>query len=71
MSGLFTPIESMPGWAQKLTWFNPIKYIIEFMRMVVLNGSTFPDVKNHFIIIAIYGMIINILAIWNYRKISV
>jgi ABC-2 type transport system permease protein len=71
MSGLFTPIESMPGWAQKLTWFNPIKYFIEFMRMVLLKGSTFPDVKNHFIIIAIYGMIINILAIWNYRKISV
>ena len=71
MSGLFTPIESMPGWAQKLTWFNPIKYFIEFMRMVLLKGSTFSDVKNHFIIIAIYGMIINTLAIWNYRKISV
>ena len=27
MSGLFTPIESMPEWAQILTEFNPIKYL--------------------------------------------
>ncbi len=70
MSGLFTPIESMPGWAQKVTWFNPIKYFIEFMRMVLLKGSSFSDVKNHFIIIGIYGVVVNMLAVWNYRKVS-
>jgi len=31
MSGLFTPIESMPEWAQFLTEFNPIKYFVEVM----------------------------------------
>jgi ABC-2 type transport system permease protein len=31
MSGLFTPIESMPKWAQILTEFNPIKYFVEVM----------------------------------------
>ena len=70
MSGLFTPIENMPDWAQIVTWFNPIKYFIEFMRMVLLKGSTFSDVKNHFIIIAVYGLVLNILAVWNYRKVS-
>lgn len=68
MSGLLTPIESMPTWAQKLTWFNPIKYFIEFMRMVLLKGSTFKDVTQHFLIMFIYGLVINSLAIWNYRK---
>uniref|UniRef100_UPI00249042B9 ABC transporter permease n=1 Tax=Croceibacter atlanticus TaxID=313588 RepID=UPI00249042B9 len=38
MSGLFTPIESMPEWAQILTEFNPIKYFVEVMRMVMLKG---------------------------------
>jgi len=70
MSGLFTPIESMPGWAQKITWFNPIKYFVEFMRMVLLKGSTFKNVINQFVIMAIYGIAINILAVWNYRKVS-
>ncbi len=70
MSGLFTPIESMPGWAQKITWFNPIKYFIEFMRMVLLKGSTFKDVTQHFMIMAIYAVLVNLLAVWNYKKVS-
>lgn len=68
MSGLFTPIESMPTWAQRITWLNPIKYFIEFMRMVLLKGSTFKDVTQHFLIMFIYGVVINALAIWNYKK---
>lgn len=39
MSGLFTPINSMPEWAQVTTWFNPLKYFIEVMRKVYLKGS--------------------------------
>src|SRR5665647_2551174 len=36
LSGLYTPIESMPVWAQIITKFNPVSYFIEVMRMVVL-----------------------------------
>jgi ABC-2 type transport system permease protein len=31
LSGLFTPINSMPGWAQTITWFNPLKYFMQVM----------------------------------------
>src|SRR4030095_767432 len=41
MSGLFTPIESMPHWAQVITRFNPVTYFIQVLRMVVLKGSDF------------------------------
>ncbi len=68
MSGLFTPIESMPGWAQKITLFNPIRYFIEIMRMVMLKGSGFYEVRFHFLIISVYAIIINALATWQYRK---
>jgi ABC-2 type transport system permease protein len=44
MSGLFTPIESMPAWAQVLTDFNPIKYFVEVIRIVMLKGSSFQDI---------------------------
>ena len=43
MSGLFTPVDSMPYWAQKLNIINPIKYFIEFIRMVLLKGSGFAE----------------------------
>ena len=39
LGGLYTSIDSMPGWAQVVTKFNPVSYFIEVMRMVVLKGS--------------------------------
>ena len=68
MSGLFTPIESMPDWAQFLTEFNPIKYYVEVMRMVMLKGSGFNDILSPFIKTTIYAVIMNGLAVWSYKK---
>lgn len=70
LSGLFTPIESMPLWAQRLTWFNPIAYFVEVMRLVMLKGSTFSDVRHHFFIILGAAVAINAFAVLNYRKTS-
>ncbi len=70
MSGLLTPIESMPDWAQKITLFNPIRYYVEVIRMVMLKGSSFVNVINNFLIITATAILINGLAILNYRKTS-
>ena len=70
LSGLYTSIDSMPGWAQVITWFNPLSYFIEVMRMVVLKGSGFHDIQNHLIIIFIFAIVFNTWAILNYRKTS-
>jgi len=68
MSGLFTPIESMPAWAQKITEFNPVRYFIEVIRMVMLKGSGFHDVLPQFLKISLYALVMNGLAIWSYHK---
>ncbi|WP_339887913.1 ABC transporter permease [uncultured Flavobacterium sp.] len=68
MSGLFTPIESMPTWAQKVTLLNPIRYFVEVIRMVMLKGAGFNDIKNQIGIIAIYAFVINAFAVWSYKK---
>lgn len=70
MSGLFTPIESMPQWAQNITLFNPIRYFVEIIRMVMLKGATFSDIALQFYIIALYAFILNGLAVWSYKKVS-
>ncbi len=70
MSGLLTPIESMPEWAQKITLFNPIRYYVEVIRMVMLKGSGFSSIINNFFIISGSAIFINLLAIWNYKKTS-
>ncbi|KAK3605136.1 hypothetical protein CHS0354_000805 [Potamilus streckersoni] len=70
MSGLFTSIESMPEWAKWIARLNPVTYFIEVTRMVVLKGSGFADIKNHFIIIVSMTIFFNSWAVWNYRKTS-
>lgn len=68
MSGLFTPIENMPSWAQWITKINPVAYAVAFMRMVMLKGSNWQDVTHLIIAVGIYAVISNTLAVWNYRK---
>jgi len=68
MSGLFTPIESMPVWAQNITLFNPIRYFVEIIRMVMLKGSGLQDIIPKFAIITFYAVIMNGLAVWSYKK---
>jgi len=68
MSGLFTAIENMPGWAQKITWFNPVAYFVQLIRLILLKGSQFADVSSQFLKITVMALVVNALAIWNYRK---
>ena len=68
MSGLYTPIDSMPGWAQFLTHLFPISYFIEVMRMVVINGSGLHDIRFHILFVFLIGLVLNTWAILNYRK---
>jgi ABC-2 type transport system permease protein len=68
MCGLYTSIDSMPRWAQIVTWFNPAKYFIEVMRMVVIKGSGFKDILPNLMIISIFAIVLNGWAILSYRK---
>jgi ABC-2 type transport system permease protein len=68
MSGLYTPIESMPHWAQLITRFNPVTYFIEVMRMVVLKGSSLSDIRSQIMAVLGFAAFFNTWAILNYRK---
>lgn len=70
MSGLFTPIDSMPRWAQIVTWFNPVSHFIEIMRRVMLKGSGFFEVQKQVLILAVYAVLMIVLSVWRYRKVS-
>ena len=68
MSGLFTPIENMPDWAQKFTLLNPAAYIIKVIRSILIKGSTFKDLKMEFLIISFYAVGMLTLAVASYKK---
>jgi ABC-2 type transport system permease protein len=70
MGGLFTPIESMPKWAQYLTVPNPVAHFVEVMRKVLLKGSGLEDVLYNFRATAIMAVVFNTLAVLSYRKVT-
>lgn len=39
MSGLFTPVDSMPEWAQWVAQANPVKHFVWIMRAVLVRGA--------------------------------
>ena len=70
MSGLFTSVDSMPGWAKVIAKCNPVTYFIEVMRMIILKGSRFSDIKYHFLVMITFALTFNIWAVLNYKKTS-
>ena len=68
LGGLYTSIDSMPQWAKWITKVNPVAYFIEVMRMIVLKGSGFEDIKYHLLAVLGLGVVFNSWAILNYHK---
>ncbi len=70
MSGLFTPIASMPDWAQMLAYINPPRYFIEAMRMLFLKGSGIAQLLPQLSILLCFSLAFNTLAMLTYKKSS-
>ncbi|MGF7082158.1 ABC transporter permease [Mucilaginibacter sp. UYCu711] len=68
MGGLFTSIDSMPDWAKIVAKFNPVAYLIEVMRMIILKGSGFRDIAKQLGIISLFAIVLNSWAVLNYKK---
>ncbi len=68
MGGLYTSIDSMPYWAQVITRFNPVRYFIEVMRMIVMKDSSLSDMRYQLLIISIMAVVFNTWAVLVYRK---
>ena len=68
MSGLFTSVDSMPGWAKIINIFNPIAYFVEVIRMIMLKGSGFMDISRNLLILGVYAILALSIAVWQYRK---
>lgn len=68
VSGIFTPIASMPGWAQAITYFNPMRYYADAMRGIYIKGSTLADVWSDAAGLLTIGTVMVAWAILSYKK---
>lgn len=68
MGGLFTPIASMPQWAQWITYAIPPRYFIEIMRALYLRGTPISELLPQYIALSAYAITLCGLAALTYRK---
>ena len=68
MSGLLTPIDSMPVWAQRFTLILPPRYFVEVLRSVYLKGTTMAELWTNYAALGIFAVIFNTLAALTYKK---
>jgi ABC-2 type transport system permease protein len=68
MSGIFTPTESMPQWAQTFNLINPLFYFMKVIRMVLLKGAGFGEIMPYFLSILFLGITMVALAIGKFKK---
>jgi ABC-2 type transport system permease protein len=68
LSGLFTPIEGMPEWAQYLNYLNPMSFFMDIIKLIILKGCNIHDIQNQMIVLSVMAVIINAAAITSYRE---
>jgi ABC-2 type transport system permease protein len=68
LSGLYTPVSNMPGWAQSISTISPLKYLMQVMRLVYLKGSSFFDLTSQFFYLCGFAVFFNGFAVLSYRK---
>lgn len=68
MSGLYTPIESMPPWVRAVAELNPVKHFVEVTRAILLKGAGPADILRPIGILALFAAGFFSLAVWRYRK---
>ncbi len=68
LSGLFTPVRSMPHWAYLSTYVNPMHYFIDAIRTVFVRGGDFSCIAHQVGALTIFALAMNIWAIRSYSK---
>ena len=68
LSGLFTPVRSMPHWAYLTTYVNPMHYYIDAIRTVFVRGGNFLCIAHQAVALAIFAVVMNVWAVCSYRK---
>ena len=68
LSGLFTPMRSMPAAAYLTTYVNPMSYFIDAMRTVFVRGGNFGSIFHQVVALAVIDSLMGFWAVMSYKK---
>jgi ABC-2 type transport system permease protein len=68
MSGLFTPVDSMPHWVQVAAEFNPVRHFVAIARAILMKGAGLAEILRPLLILVLFAVGIFSLAVRQYHK---
>ncbi len=68
LGGFLFPIEAMPPWMQVITYVIPLRYILVIVRGIILKGVGLQILRGEVLALAIFGVLIMLLAATRFRK---
>jgi ABC-2 type transport system permease protein len=68
MSGLFTPVDSMPRWVQVLSEFTPVRHFVQISRAILVKWAGLAEIARPLVILVIYATVMLTLAVRQYSK---
>lgn len=68
MSGMFTPVRSMPDWAQVIVTANPMHYFMDGIRTVFVRGGDFQSILSQVAALGGFALFVDVWAVMSYRK---
>lgn len=68
LSGIFSPIESMPKLIQYITYLNPLRYFGQAVRGILLKGNGFSHLWSQILALFIFGVAASIFSSIRFKK---
>lgn len=68
MSGLFTPVDSMPRWVQIASAFTPVRHFVSISRAILMKGAGAADIARPLAILVAFSGVAMTAAVRQYRK---
>ena len=70
MSTAFVPEELMPGWMQAVNDWNPISFVIEAIRELMVTGYDWAAIGKAVLSMGILGIVLQIATFWAFGRLS-
>jgi len=70
LSTAFVPVEMMPDWLRTVNVINPISYVIEAIRSLMIEGIILEDLWPAVVSIVILGVLLHSLTLWAFRRMT-
>jgi ABC-2 type transport system permease protein len=68
LSGLFTPVRSMPDWAYMTTYINPMHYFADAIRTVFVRGGGLQAIAHQVLALLCISTLMGVWAVLSYKK---